>query len=695
MPSQIDPSRFADGQPVSKVDLRAALSSAKAELEHGGFNKTPRPGAVERKALDKMGDFVSVKDFGALGDGAGTTVGTAWIGAGRRYADLTAARTATGIADLGLTDTVDWAAFQAALNLGVMVDVPVGVYLINRTLYAHHILLRGVKGKGWSGSNLCRINTTGSFGQEPMFRTQPRWFDWAYAAQGSGSWVGGSFYLADLAFTNSDPEGCVAQFLSVAGVSKIERCWISSAGRGVALGGCYETSVENCYFTGFLAYGGRQTGWAASGWAEGVGLYAHNHCAVRATTFAGCGVGLCAQGYGIEISGCRAEENVLGYRIGLGTYVNNDAGVPFMTNFGFLRSSFHACSGEANRYGVSAKLGRASSMRDIEVQGSTNRTPGSRGQGGTGFDFSGGMRESACVENISTFGGFEEGGAILLPGGHGSTFNCRNWTFAQSNATRPGLARSTYMVTENPNRTRPEYSLIRLPMSPTLQGSSNTGGSTTAFHDLQLRGLKGLNVAKANIQPNNLGGIVTVANGATTAVVTFGGRVTRNDATTFTVVNDGASTLPAGTYYYGATYLAARGETGLDTLDSTPPYKTRVVGSGQKVTLSMSRGADYTTRVYRGTASGQFDGYWQAPYGSGAYTMHDDGAVPFDGVDLPPPNGSWIPSQAEADALYAIVATPSWNTSVWVTSKATSGFTLNFGSAAPVGASAQWLLFRP
>ena len=42
MPSQIDPTRFADGQPVSKAELRAALGSAKAELEHGGFYRPPQ-----------------------------------------------------------------------------------------------------------------------------------------------------------------------------------------------------------------------------------------------------------------------------------------------------------------------------------------------------------------------------------------------------------------------------------------------------------------------------------------------------------------------------------------------------------------------------------------------------------------------------------------------------------------------------
>lgn len=39
------------------------------------------------------------------------------------------------------------------------------------------------------------------------------------------------------------------------------------------------------------------------------------------------------------------------------------------------------------------------------------------------------------------------------------------------------------------------------------------------------------------------------------------------------------------------------------------------------------------------------------------------------------------------DALYGVVATPAWGTTVWVTPKLATGFTLNFGTAAPSGGS--------
>lgn len=69
MSSRIDPGRFRDGIPPSKADLRASLAAAKAELEHGGFFMPSGQGAIERAVQERLRDVVSVKDFGAVGDG--------------------------------------------------------------------------------------------------------------------------------------------------------------------------------------------------------------------------------------------------------------------------------------------------------------------------------------------------------------------------------------------------------------------------------------------------------------------------------------------------------------------------------------------------------------------------------------------------------------------------------------------------
>jgi hypothetical protein len=118
MPSRVDPNHPATGIPVSKAASRANWAAARFELEHGGFFTQAGTGALERQTQGKLRECVSATDFGALGDNSGTTVAQ-WLTGGkhsRGAADLTALRAMTGIADLRLTDTIDWAAITAALK---------------------------------------------------------------------------------------------------------------------------------------------------------------------------------------------------------------------------------------------------------------------------------------------------------------------------------------------------------------------------------------------------------------------------------------------------------------------------------------------------------------------------------------------------------------------------------------------------
>lgn len=60
--------------------------------------------------------------------------------------------------------------------------------------------------------------------------------------------------------------------------------------------------------------------------------------------------------------------------------------------------------------------------------------------------------------------------------------------------------------------------------------------------------------------------------------------------------------------------------------------------------------------------------------------------------------GSWTGSVDESgyepDTSYGVIVTPSWLTTVRVTSKTTAGFTIDFGTAAPSGATVDWFLVR-
>jgi hypothetical protein len=46
------------------------------------------------------------------------------------------------------------------------------------------------------------------------------------------------------------------------------------------------------------------------------------------------------------------------------------------------------------------------------------------------------------------------------------------------------------------------------------------------------------------------------------------------------------------------------------------------------------------------------------------------------------------------DAAYSVSVTPSWGTTAYVTNKTAIGFTINFGTAAPAGATVDWQLNR-
>ena len=49
---------------------------------------------------------------------------------------------------------------------------------------------------------------------------------------------------------------------------------------------------------------------------------------------------------------------------------------------------------------------------------------------------------------------------------------------------------------------------------------------------------------------------------------------------------------------------------------------------------------------------------------------------------------------AHPDANYAVFCTPDWNTTCYVSNKTTTGFTLNYGTAAPAGQLVDWFVAR-
>lgn len=83
-------------------------------------------GARSRSGQDKMRDWVSVRDFGAFGDGASHPLSV-------RYATLALAQAQYPHAT-ALTDEIDWCAFDAALTASTSVYGPPGNYVVNKTI---------------------------------------------------------------------------------------------------------------------------------------------------------------------------------------------------------------------------------------------------------------------------------------------------------------------------------------------------------------------------------------------------------------------------------------------------------------------------------------------------------------------------------------------------------------------------------
>jgi hypothetical protein len=169
--------------------------------------------------------------------------------------------------------------------------------------------------------------------------------------------------------------------------------------------------------------------------------------------------------------------------------------------------------------------------------------------------------------------------------------------------------------------------------------------------------------------------------------------------------NTGGATLADATYYYTQSIVRINGET-LATPSST--QSVTVSGANNSVVIGFSGGPSETPwrrRIYRAsvdpTTNGYlFDGYFDHTLNSSS-NFTDIGQAFTSGTgkfylpNITGAGGEFDPSHSiEPDANYAVIVTPSWSTTAYVTSRATTGFTINFGTAAPAGATVDWLIVR-
>jgi hypothetical protein len=124
-----------------------AVPTAQAVATYATTPGNPVNTALSATFVGQAASWLSVKAYGAVGDGMARTVADAAfgiIGPGKRFATLSAAQASvgaggTGITDLASTDQLDWAAHQWVINLlngagGGTMFTPRGKYLHNRTV---------------------------------------------------------------------------------------------------------------------------------------------------------------------------------------------------------------------------------------------------------------------------------------------------------------------------------------------------------------------------------------------------------------------------------------------------------------------------------------------------------------------------------------------------------------------------------
>lgn len=212
---------------------------------------------------------------------------------------------------------------------------------------------------------------------------------------------------------------------------------------------------------------------------------------------------------------------------------------------------------------------------------------------------------------------------------------------------------------------------------------------TTVIPEVKTRGISKWNYLSDNPRPRNLSGVaVPVTEAANTVAVTFPATLSGTQALINTATATTGGSLAEGTYYY---ICAGINELGEITASPSNEKSVAITAPNNAATIDLFTPipTTYRIRVYRGTASGVYDGYYEIT--SEPFT--DTGAA-FDGVKAPAASGTAALSAQEPDTNYGVIVTPSWGTTAWVTSKATSGFTINFGTAAPAGATVDWILMR-
>lgn len=160
---------FANVIPATGRTALGVPSSAALALPSGGtLIRTIRTeaGAVVRTIQDVLRDRVSVKDFGAVGDGIDRPLSGVLQINGQSTVGWTLAQWQVQFPFVtSLTQRLDWAAHQAAVNTGKLVDVPAGTYFMGSSAVNVRAVAGNdgatIQGANWGATRWVFSGTTG------------------------------------------------------------------------------------------------------------------------------------------------------------------------------------------------------------------------------------------------------------------------------------------------------------------------------------------------------------------------------------------------------------------------------------------------------------------------------------------------------------------------------------------------------
>ena len=449
----------------------------------------------------------------------------------------------------------------------------------------------------------------------------------------------------------------------------------------------FQSYVQNCYFKN--SWGGKTT--ETFDYRNAIGFLSSGHCTVIAGNFIGCGTGAMLYGNDVGFYNGRFEVNGVGLILGtLSAFTPTLMGtlVP-LQNATVTTVQFEANYRQMEILSASSTVG----VSDVQAQGSVGAPPNPEGKSQLGLYLG---SAAGKLENAFFGGEYSRAAAELLV--ENVIFN--NVSFLNGSGAAPHILGGSLPFSVRSTRSR--YSMRRYEYSRGIAGTTALGEDTlSVFSDLQLRSLCALDIRKPNAQGRQLGAQNVPVTPGTSLAVTFSATAWGSGNTPFVAplpaaVADAGSTLPAGVYQYVATILAPHGETGLpNTLNSQNWYSV-TVAAGQRVDATIQGSSlvptTWTRRIYRTFVNRtDWQGFWEQLVPD--LTFSDTGAA-FHGVGGPPLVATGIPVLTEPNANYGVVVTPSWGTTTFITAKTTGGFTINFGTTAPAGATVDWLIFR-